>query len=289
MMKALIKYLHPQHIRQKVPQRIRDHIPASFKSLLPAAAREPNRYQAYAWRRLTEYPKRITQTRLLASGCTFEVLNANEQRRAEWLAGEEAFIRLLLDAIQPGDVYYDVGSCIGMHALHAALLHAHVIAFEPDPYYRRRLVRNVRLNKLQRKIHIIPWAVSDQAGKVPFYIDKIYDSSSGLLNIGKPDAKTTYVRADTLERIIAAKQLPAPDLIKIDIEGAEILALRGMHRLLHAPDAPRALFIELHPTFLTAFGSSLEECRALIESAGYISTYCEQRNDQWHYVYHKKP
>jgi len=78
-----------------------------------------------------------------------------------------------------------------------------------------------------------------------------------------------------------------PTLVKIDIEGAEILALRGMNKLLSSKDAPRYLFIELHPDFLKGFRSSIEECVTIIESFGYVAEYSRSRADQFHYIYRK--
>ena len=73
--------------------------------------------------------------------------------------------------------------------------------------------------------------------------------------------------------------------MKIDIEGAEMLALRGMSGLLQSNVAPRAIFIETHPEFLPLFGSSEIEVLALLESFGYIQAYKSQRKAQIHYVY----
>ena len=59
---------------------------------------------------------------------------------------------MLLSKINPGDIFFDIGSSVGLYAIHSAMLGAEVYAFEPDPDIRKRLKRNIKLNKLKQKI-----------------------------------------------------------------------------------------------------------------------------------------
>jgi hypothetical protein len=81
--------------------------------------------------------------------------------------------------------------------------------------------------------------------------------------------------------------LPNPSIIKVDVEGAEILVLQGMKDLLESPQAPRILFCEFHPEYLRYFGSDQQECIDLIESAGYSESYRIDRFQQIHAIYEK--
>lgn len=273
-------------IRNLIPRPIRLLVPASIRSLIPKNPRF-NRYQAYAWKRIREYPQRITLTTFVPTGCQFEVTSLSELVRVRNLASEEEFIRLLLEEIRPGDICFDIGSCIGMHALHAALCGAKVVAFEPDQSYRRRLKRNIAINKLAKSIKVVGWAVSDQKGTATLYTDGVKGHSPSLHLAGQRGA--IRVPTDTIDNALMAGQLPTPTLVKMDIEGAEMLALRGMRRLLGSSHAPRALFLELHPTLLPAAGSSVDACMDLLTSAGYKQDYAHCRNDQFHYIYRKQP
>jgi len=73
----------------------------------------------------------------------------------------------------------------------------------------------------------------------------------------------------------------------MDIEGAEILALIGMKRLLSSKKAPRMIFIEIHPVFLDAYKSSVLEVGNFIKSFGYKEIYSKIRASQLHKIYKK--
>jgi hypothetical protein len=84
-------------------------------------------------------------------------------------------------------------------------------------------------------------------------------------------------------------RLPRPTVIKLDIEGAEILALRGAKQLLTGPDRPRALFIEVHDTYLPGFGSSAGEVHEILREYGYThDVYRAKRDGQTHLILHGK-
>jgi hypothetical protein len=74
-------------------------------------------------------------------------------------------------------------------------------------------------------------------------------------------------------------------IIKMDIEGAEGLALRGMSNLFSSPHPPRSLFVEIHPSFLRHFDASVEDVLNLIDSAGYRGVYHTSRDEQEHYIF----
>jgi hypothetical protein len=78
--------------------------------------------------------------------------------------------------------------------------------------------------------------------------------------------------------------LVRPTVLKIDIEGAEILALQGAQRLLRAPDRPRLLFVEAHPEFLPTFGGNLDQLSTLMTDAGYQVLSTRRREDQLHLI-----
>lgn len=208
-----------------------------------------------------------------------------EKIRVAGYGNEADSIKKVLDEIQPGDVFYDIGSCVGLYALHAALLGAHVIAFEPDPMYRKRLKRNTRINKLRKSVCILDWAVSDQSATVPLFTDGLAGNSPSLQRIGT--RKSIMVRADTIDNGISRLEIPPASIIKMDIEGAEILALRGMKNLLNSQNAPRFIFIEFHPDFLHYFDSSIDECTRIVEGRGYKEVESFRRDNQSHHFFRK--
>jgi FkbM family methyltransferase len=254
----------------------------TVKKILPARLRRVLGRIRY---RIKPFPCRLAVKAFSDQPCWFEVHSEQEAGRVTSLGDEQAFIQQMMDAVRPGEVFYDVGSCLGLVALLAARRGARVVAFEPDRGYRKRLLRNLRINQLQEAVQVVEWAVSDRAGTTTLFTDGTDGNSPSLVEVGKRGR--AEVRTDSLDAAVAEGRLPAPDLVKLDIEGAEILALRGMRQLLGSTKAPRSLFVELHPDFLRGFGSSADECQRLIESFGYALRSFEVRRQQQHCVFTK--
>lgn len=236
-----------------------------------------------AWHKVR--PPRIRLTCLIKSGVIFEITSKMERHRVSGYGDEVETIERILAEIKPGDIFYDIGSCVGLYSLHAAMLGAKVIAFEPDPAYRKRLMRNIKINRLGRSVRVLEWAVSDLNGFVTLYTDGVSGNSPSLREVGSRSAVT--VRTKTIDSALANQEILPPDIIKLDIEGAEALALVGMKDLLASSSAPRLLFVEFHPDFLPQFNSSLEECKTLIEQYGYHEIQSFRRDHQRHYFFKK--
>ena len=117
-------------------------------------------------------------------------------------------------------------------------------------------------------------------------MDRLAGLSPCLRQTGAERGRIT-IRTDSIDSAIATGALPRPTVAKIDIEGAETAALKGMKSLLASASAPRTIFIELHPKFLPTFGSSVAEASGIIERAGYRVAYEQERADQVHRVYRR--
>ncbi|WP_226377617.1 FkbM family methyltransferase [Citrifermentans bremense] len=230
------------------------------------------------------YPRVTTLTDFVPDGVLFEVSNGVEAHRIEDFGGEEAFTRQILEQVQPGRTLLDIGACVGLVTVHAAKLGADVYAFEPDPYYRSRLKKNLRLNELDQ-VTVVPWAVSDTAGEAELFTDGAGGNSPSLRKVGERGREV--VQTDTIDDALKRGEIRAPDLVKIDIEGAEILALRGMQGLLRSTQAPRVIFMEVHPQFLGNFGSSPDEVMELVQSFGYRTVQMVESHDQIHCIFVK--
>ena len=230
-------------------------------------------------------PKQVIIINFTLKGCKFEITTPTEKYRIEEYGDEEEFTHQILDEIKPRDVVYDIGACIGFITVHACKKGAYVIAFEPDASLRSRLLTNLQLNVLNN-YKIVEWSVSDQQGFTTLYTDGVNGWSPSFLEIGKSGA--VNVPTDTIDEALDRGELPWPDIVKIDIEGAEILALRGMQRTLNSQNAPRAIFIEIHPDYLSMMNSSTLEVQDFLSSLDYSIVYCKPRNLQLHCIYKKK-
>jgi FkbM family methyltransferase len=173
--------------------------------------------------------------------------------------------------LKPGMVFVDVGAHIGEYALLAARCvgrTGEVHAFEPNPRVFEVLVENVRLNGLDQ-IVARPWAVSSEEGDVDFDLDP-EAALSALASRASSTNRARHVErvpAVTLDGYLGGRRA---DLIKIDVEGAELLVVRGGRSLLARPaaEAPVLIFeCALHN--YARFGYSPLDLFRLLSDHGY--------------------
>ena len=219
-------------------------------------------------------PKIITLTEFEPAGVRFEAISASELHRIVNRGWEEDYLAKMLAALKSDDVLYDIGANIGLVALHAAS-RCRTVAFEPDPGTFSRLSRNCELNLLA-SVKLVQVAVSDTDGQVTLFTDGIEGTSASLVH-QRDELGSAKVEARTLDGLLSEGALPVPTVLKLDIEGAEILALRGGSRLLQGEHAPRLLFLEVHDAFLPGFGSSSEEVLGIVQEAGFDDVLYESR------------
>jgi len=138
----------------------------------------------------------------------------------------------------------DAGAHIGLYTLLAARANtkARVLAFEPDPYNRRALVYNVR-RLGARNATVLGKALADRVGRASFYRSRTTIGSS-LMRRDASDVEID-VETTTLDTELDGA-VPGSLVVRLNIEGAEPLALDGMRDTLAAA-ARVALFAEIHP------------------------------------------
>lgn len=238
------------------------------------------RLRRRAWER--QLPKVFNLTHFDSRGVKFEATNVVERQRIVGCGDEPEYLRAMLAVLRPDDILYDIGANVGLVALHAAQ-RCRTVAFEPDPAFLARLRRNLELNP-NVSVEVLPVAISDNDGTATLFTDGTEGNSPSLVH-QRAEKDAVEVGTQTLDTLVASGAIPAPTVLKLDIEGAEILALRGAKQVLQAPTAPRALLLEVHDSLLPGFGSSADEVLALVREAGYSSVqYQARRGDQQHFI-----
>jgi FkbM family methyltransferase len=222
----------------------------------------------------------------------FEAFSPVEHYRIAHYGDEEGFLNFFLSKIISRDVVFDIGASVGLFSIHAASIldQGRVIAFEPDGETLERLKHNVKLNIGLSNVGYISWAVSNIQSEATLYTDGASGCAPSLKKQpGRTNAPKGKIRiqTNTLDHAIANGELPLPTVLKIDIEGAEILCLKGAQRLLKGAfgKKPRLIFLEAHPDFLTSFDSNVEEVNELIADNGYTVIWTQERDNQIHYCY----
>jgi FkbM family methyltransferase len=162
-----------------------------------------------------------------------------------WLGTYEPQLQQAIrDWVKPGMMVYDVGANVGYVSLMLASRSAKVTAFEPLPANQQRFRANLAMNA-DLETELIPKAVSDHAGQADFVVHSS-DDMGRLLGTGKPvQPGTNVVRVETisLDDFVFKSGQQKPNLVKIDVEGAEVFVLKGMRALL---EEKPILFLELH-------------------------------------------
>jgi FkbM family methyltransferase len=175
-----------------------------------------------------------------------------------WLGTyEHAKQRAFAAEVRPGAVVFDIGAHVGFYALLSAVLSApggRVFAFEPSRSNVAQLRRHVALNRVS--VEPIDAAVADRDGEARF--ERGVDSYTGSLgDTGVP------VRVVTIDALCEAGRLPKPDLMKIDVEGAEALVVKGASETIRT--AGPVIFLAVHSA------AARKECLALLERSGSVA------------------
>jgi len=177
---------------------------------------------------------------------------------------------VLREHLKPGSVFYDVGANIGYTSLLAAdALGAtgSVVAFEPLPHNLRQLEANVTLNGYSN-VRVVPFGLSDRKETATIHYPAGGFELASMIRHQDTTVHET-VEFVTGDDLVAAQRLPPPDVIKIDVEGAEFKVLSGLRSTIDA--RPRLhLVLEITPFFLESLGSSETALRTLLQSMGFV-------------------
>lgn len=209
----------------------------------------------------------------------FEVTNKTEDYRVSEFGGEREQIGNFLDLVSPDEIVWDIGSNVGVYSILAARKGAEIHAFEPDPGFAKHLRRNVDLNGQDVVIH--EFALADETGTTTLYTDGVDGFSPSLADAEEERGSVTV---DMKRAAEIAGSIPRPNVLKIDVEGAEASVLRGFEGQLSKVET---IFIEVHPQMLPGFDSSMSEVRELIERHGHEVIFEERRDDQVHFIYQR--
>lgn len=187
--------------------------------------------------------------------------DGRDARLTPWVRSQgvwEADVMKLLSAsLQPGRVFVDVGANVGFHSVLAARAGATVYAVEPAPWTLALLRANLWRSGVAATV--LPVAASSAPGRLRLAVDLEHRSGARIAECGEVEVEAA--RLDDLLPDVAV------DVLKVDVEGAEPLALRGARRLLER--SPQLVCVvefrdERHLT-----GETPAEVLAFYESLGF--------------------
>jgi FkbM family methyltransferase len=197
---------------------------------------------------------------------------------------ELALCAAWLDGIEK-PVIFDLGANVGFFATQLAQMLAaqepRIVAFEPVPTTFAKLVQSVESLGLDKRVQPIQAAVIDKPGHVhvnysqrnSLYAQVGLSGAPPHPRIGNESARAAAISLDHF----CALQGRIPALIKMDVEGSEVAALRGAREMLKGADRPALLF-EYNPVTLAECGATVAAFEQLL--AGYTLHYVDDLDGQ---------
>lgn len=227
------------------------------------------RFHGYQLRHLSGSGRPLTYA--LPDGSPFVYPFASDiGRRLAWGDFETVELAFMRRVLRPGQIVLDIGANAGAFAITAARCvgpEGRVFAFEPGLSELELLRRNLALNELT-SVTVVPKAVSDTSGTTRFAVSR--DGAMSSLAVTRHPLQRIdswrEVETTSVDEFVAANQLQTVNFLKVDVEGAERLALAGARDLLTSGGAVVVLF-EASDLNAVGFGYTVEaflgELRAL--------------------------
>lgn len=191
-------------------------------------------------------------------------------------------LKTLRSVVRPGWTIWDVGTYLGFYSVFFNQLvgpTGKVACIEPDPRKLERTRRNLKLNGFQNCYHL-PVAIGAPLGEVEFLLSDESNSHLPGTYVGERHLKKIWQERDarkksiripciSLDQAYFERHLPAPNLVKLDIEGAELHALKHGDRLFR--EVRPLLLLELHNPDCDA------EAWAFSQRLGYVLQRADDR------------
>jgi FkbM family methyltransferase len=187
-----------------------------------------------------------------------------------WHSGwyELHLVEALRPFLTPDVTFFDLGANIGQYTLLSAPLVQEVHSFEPFAGTYKLLDWNVQHNRLAN-VHVNQLAISDRTGEAMIYEGDVTNAGSASLKSKTGTGHPYPIRTITLDEYVFGSGLEArlgKTVLKMDIEGGELMALQGATRFL---DLKPVIFLEAIDEHQKKFGNSVADLTAFLCSRGY--------------------
>lgn len=184
--------------------------------------------------------------------------------------------KLFRNTVKTKMTVVDIGANIGFFSVISARRvgdNGRVFSFEPEPTNYSFLKKNIEANNFSNitPIHV---ALSDRSGSIPLFITKDNQGAHSLVNNRKSHTSIS-VQTETLDAWINQHGSPVIDVIKMDIEGAEIIALEGMKQVI-ARSPHLTIFTEFFPNAIRRFGRNPIDMLTTLKQAGFTISIIDE-------------
>lgn len=190
----------------------------------------------------------LVRVSLFGTWVTLDISAMRELRRAGEFPLESAMVEHIDRCLKDGDRVYDIGANIGLISLVLASRErgrgCEFHCFEPEPRNHDQLARNIAANALPSRLQAHRVALGGADGTAALHIRGTAGEGRHSIAEKKGATGTIEVPVMTLANFATAHGGP-PDVIKVDVEGAEGEVLAGMEGMADS-DLPRDVFLEIH-------------------------------------------
>jgi FkbM family methyltransferase len=174
---------------------------------------------------------------------------------------------LFTRSVRPGGTVIDGGAYLGLYTLLAGREvggDGTVVAFEPNPDTFEMLSRNVRANGFEDRVVPLRLGLGGAPSRRRFYLGRGDESKSSLF---RPERWRAVTETDctSLDATLDGRTV---DVAKLDLEGGEVDALRGMRRTLANSPDPRVI-VECNPSALARAGTSVHDLLRELDRGGF--------------------
>ncbi|MGB9965892.1 FkbM family methyltransferase [Halobacterium hubeiense] len=232
------------------------------------------------WKSFRQFLSRPVEVTIGDTSAKFIASELPEYQRCSSLGGERAIVRDILSHLKSDDTFYDIGANIGTHSCFVgrSLQEGTLIPFEPFPPNTHRLEENLELNDINPSVE--GRALSDHDGTVSLHLtgEHVAEGGNSLVNRSGTE-KVIQVETVTGDTFVYEEGHPAPDIVKLDVEGAEKEVLRGMRQVLNESEC-RAIYYESH--------QDGDDVHDLLRSVGFTIDTLQSRGSETHYRAEKR-
>ncbi len=183
---------------------------------------------------------------------------------------EPEVVRVLLGALKPHGIFVDVGAHVGLMTLVACRQlteGGHVYAIEPSPPNVARLRRHLELNGWEDRVTVVPALAGDRSVSSVRFVYRAGECTANSLAFAIERGRSAHLPMVTVDQLIGAQGVRAPDVIKIDVEGYEHHVLTGARQTLTSGSP--TVICAIHPEPLALLGTSPAAVLAEMRARGY--------------------
>lgn len=195
---------------------------------------------------------------------------------------EKFELNLFKNSLKKGDIVLDLGANIGLYSLSAAKIVGNsgkIYSFEPDPITFKNLKKNIESNKCDN-VELINKAVSNKTGTIAFTSSENISSRSKnhIKSDDEPESNSIKIHTIKIDDFFENK-VNVINVIKMDIEGAEFEALKGMKKIIDK-NKHLKIFLEFSPFMLKRLNADIAEMINFFKSCNFKINKINEEEDK---------